>query len=471
MDSTDEPQRPDTNPAPQSPSFLDELDRAIASVDALTAAIREKLEQADTATASASDGEAPADTSFPGAGWNHMFLLVFLNYLRAGVLESGEYEPEQGEFLVTAGRIFRAHGWEARHYEALSVAAEEVVRNQFGYSKEVGDLIVFTCSMLGYGANSADPIADASPRRSRRNSSDESKPAIASSVPGVIIETERRSARIVVIRLQLAAPLPWTTGQRVLVTPAFIPVPGADSSASSVSNVSSNDDAAPAARTWLSAAPAIPSNPDGIVELHVQATAQSTVSSSIVDNCEVGDWLLLDHPQGSLALTTDAPVVMIAESVGLAPLRALILDQALAETQNPIHLFYGARNPGEFYDWQTIEALAEAFPWLTTTAVSREATIPSDTRPRESVPGAPGVMGPAGTREGWVLGQATAAAIEDLLAHQQAGGTEPILLISGPGRWVEATRSALVTTGVVASPEEVQALTVGSVVTRQKPTR
>jgi NAD(P)H-flavin reductase len=64
------------------------------------------------------------------------------------------------------------------------------------------------------------------------------------------------------------------------------------------------------------------------------------------------------------------PLLMVAGSTGLAPMKALI-DQVGRDGGRRTHLYFGARSGREVYDRDAVAALDERHPWLTViTAVS-----------------------------------------------------------------------------------------------------
>ena len=79
-------------------------------------------------------------------------------------------------------------------------------------------------------------------------------------------------------------------------------------------------------------------------------------------------------------------VLMIAGGTGIAPVRCLVLDM-LRYGDNPrVHLFYGARYPGDLYDLPTLVDLAATSPWLTVQPVAEEADDPWWAGPAHDLP-------------------------------------------------------------------------------------
>ena len=90
--------------------------------------------------------------------------------------------------------------------------------------------------------------------------------------------------------------------------------------------------------------------------------------SSYLFKVKPGDTLNISGPFGDFrAQETDREMVFIGGGVGMAPLRAIILDQLeRLGTRRKMSFFYGARNKGELYYAGELDALAEAndnFHW------------------------------------------------------------------------------------------------------------
>ncbi|GAA3510394.1 FAD-binding oxidoreductase [Dietzia aurantiaca] len=140
---------------------------------------------------------------------------------------------------------------------------------------------------------------------------------------------------------------------------------------------------------WRRLSPSIPSNPAGQIEFHVRDVPGGELSGSLVRGVGVGDRWVLARPLGMLEVDRTEPfrdVLMIAGGTGIAPLRCLVLDM-LRHGQNPrVHLFYGARFPGDLYDLPTLVDLAATSPWLTIQPVSEEDEDPWWAGPAEELP-------------------------------------------------------------------------------------
>lgn len=124
---------------------------------------------------------------------------------------------------------------------------------------------------------------------------------------------------------------------------------------------------------WRRLSPSIPANPAGQIEFHVRDVPGGTLSGSLVRGVGVGDRWVLARPLGLLEVDRTEPfrdVLMVAGGTGIAPLRCLLLDMMRHGFNPRVHLFYGARHPGDLYDLPTLVDLAATAPWLTIQPVS-----------------------------------------------------------------------------------------------------
>ncbi|TCW23483.1 FAD-binding oxidoreductase [Dietzia cinnamea] len=140
---------------------------------------------------------------------------------------------------------------------------------------------------------------------------------------------------------------------------------------------------------WRRLSPSIPSNPAGQIEFHIRDVPGGALSGSLVRGVGVGDRWVLARPLGLLEVDRSEPfrdVLMIGGGTGIAPLRCLLLDM-MRHGHNPrVHLFYGARFPGDLYDLPTLVDLAATAPWLTIQPVSEEDEDPWWAGPRQELP-------------------------------------------------------------------------------------
>ncbi len=110
--------------------------------------------------------------------------------------------------------------------------------------------------------------------------------------------------------------------------------------------------------------------------------------SSYLFGVQPGDSLDVSGPFGSFrAKESGREMVFIGGGVGMAPLRAIILDQLeRAETDRKMSFWYGARNRGEIFYAEEFDALAADHPNF------RWTVALSDPRPEDNWSGATGFI-------------------------------------------------------------------------------
>lgn len=127
---------------------------------------------------------------------------------------------------------------------------------------------------------------------------------------------------------------------------------------------------------WRNLSPAAPANDRGELEFHVHAIPGGQLSGTIVRETEPGDVWTFGQSHGTMQVSGDRPVLMIAGGSGIAPLRAILLDMARRVDNPETRLFYGARHPGELYELGVLQQIARTNPWLRVIAVSESQTDP-----------------------------------------------------------------------------------------------
>ena len=160
-----------------------------------------------------------------------------------------------------------------------------------------------------------------------------------------VIDHDRRRFDVAVLRVRPEVELPYEAGQSISVETELRP------------------------RLWRYYSPATAPRPDGTLELHVKARDGGPVSSALVRQVGVGDWLRLGPPVGHLGLDaeSDRDLLLVAGGMGLAPLKALV-DRV--DRQGPprrVDLFVGARTEDQLYDQVDLERLDKEHPWLSVT--------------------------------------------------------------------------------------------------------
>jgi NAD(P)H-flavin reductase/hemoglobin-like flavoprotein len=231
---------------------------------------------------------------------------------------------------------------------------------------------------------------------------------------GTVVEHNRVSRDLAVVRLYLDEPLPYHPGQYVNVEVPQVP------------------------RRWRYLSPAIPSQSDGAIEFHVRAVYGGINSNAIVSETRPGDRWRMSSPHGGLEVDRDGEdVLMVAGSTGLAPLRSIIMDMTRFGVNPRVHLFYGARYPCELYDLRTLWEVAASNPWLSVTPVSEYSTDPPWAADY------PDVQPPRG------LHVRQKGLLPEIITRYGNWGDRQILISGGPPM-LRAVRSALIAKGAPA---------------------
>jgi NAD(P)H-flavin reductase/hemoglobin-like flavoprotein len=158
-----------------------------------------------------------------------------------------------------------------------------------------------------------------------------------------VIEHQRLTWDLAVVRVQPDQPVPYRAGQYVSVEVPQRP------------------------RLWRSLSPANAPRPDGAIEFHIRAVPGGWVSRSIVGHTQVGDTWRISSPMGRMSVDRQSgrDVVMVAGGTGAAPMRA-ILEELTGWGSNPdVAMFAGARTRTDLHDLDTLTAMTAANPWLT----------------------------------------------------------------------------------------------------------
>ena len=231
---------------------------------------------------------------------------------------------------------------------------------------------------------------------------------------GTVVELNRVSRDISVVRLQLDQPL------------SYSPRP-----------VRHRPCAAVAAPLAISQS-GHPPEPGGGIEFHIRSVPGGMVSPTIVGETRPGDRWRLSNPHGGMQVDRDAgDILMVAGSTGLAPLRALIMDLTRWGVNPRVHLFFGARFPCELYDLPTLWQIASHNPWLSVTPVSESPDDPPWAADY------PDVQPPRG------LHVRQTGKLPEVVTRYGNWGDRQILICGGPAM-VAATKEALIAKGAPA---------------------
>lgn len=159
-----------------------------------------------------------------------------------------------------------------------------------------------------------------------------------------VVEVERRSRRISVVRLITEETIDYRHGDFLQVTTELLN------------------------GHWRYLYPAIPANKSGHIEFHILRDELTTPTGALTTAREGDEWLL-GLGEGHLYIPQDTDLLLIAHSTGLASLRPIILD-LMAQSDPPrVHLFFGADYPGELYELAGLWQLAATAPWLSVSPI------------------------------------------------------------------------------------------------------
>ena len=133
---------------------------------------------------------------------------------------------------------------------------------------------------------------------------------------------------------------------------------------------------------WRRFSPSNPSNPARQLEFHIREVPGGTLSEALVRSVAPGDRWVVARPLGHLEIDRTRTeegfrdVLVVAGGTGIAPIHCLLVDM-LRFAENPrVHLFYGARYPGELEDLRELVENAGTAPWLTIQPVVEETEDP-----------------------------------------------------------------------------------------------
>ena len=324
-----------------------------------------------------------------------------LRWVFGELVEQRSEEPVA--FLAQLGRDHRKYGVTQQHYQAMQEALygsfRSLVNDQWddALDEAARDALALIVGVMSGAAQG------------------ESGPAWWD---GTVVEHQRVSRDLAVIRLQLDRPMDYHAGQFVNVQVPQCP------------------------RRWRYLSPAIPADPGGAIEFHVRTVLGGLVSTAVVGETRPGHRWRLSAPHGAMEVDRDGgDVLMVAGSTGLAPLRALIMDISRFAHNPRVHLFFGARYPCELYDLRTLWSIAAHNPWLSVSPVSEYSHDP---------PWAvdyPDVQPPRG------LHVRQTGRLPEVVTKYGAWGDRQIL-ISGNPDMILNTKAALVAKGT--PPERIQ---------------
>lgn len=179
-----------------------------------------------------------------------------------------------------------------------------------------------------------------------------------------VVDVERRSRRISVVRVETPVPIEFEPGQHIAMTTDFL------------------------GGKWLHFSPALPSNSYGQLEFHIRHIERSSASLMFAKP-RIGDRWTLAAPQGCVTLSsilggssTNPDLLLVGCGTGFGPLKAMILslfERAASDssfTPPKVHLVVATDFPGELYDIVSVANLAQLCDWLTVGGVVKEEKTP-----------------------------------------------------------------------------------------------
>ncbi|MFJ9772995.1 globin domain-containing protein [Kitasatospora sp. NPDC101157] len=261
---------------------------------------------------------------------------------------------ELARMLRRLGRDHRKLGVRPVHYEAFEGALCAAIRHRAG-EHWTGDLEAAWVRMLRFAVGAMVAGADS---------------ALAEPPywHALVTGHERRRPDLAVLRVRTGEPYPYRAGQYGTVEHPALP------------------------HTWRQYSMGCAPRGDNEVEFHVRRTGPGGVSAALVEHTAVGDRLRLGPPRGSLLPEGEGDrggdgggggvgdgfgrdpardLLLVAGGTGLAPMKAIVEQQALHRPPGRrVHLFVGARDRADLYDWRALSELALHKPWLALTPVT-----------------------------------------------------------------------------------------------------
>ncbi|MFJ4796811.1 globin domain-containing protein [Kitasatospora purpeofusca] len=256
------------------------------------------------------------------------------------LVERLDRPAELADTLTRLGRDHRKLGVRPVHYEAFEEALREAIRFRAGSRWHAG-LEAAWVRMLRFAVRSMVAGAEA-----------------ALTEPpywhATVVGHERRRHDLAVLRVRTGEPYPYRAGQYGTVEHPALP------------------------HTWRQYSMGCAPRADNELEFHVRRTGPGGVSAALVGSTAVGDRLRLGPPRGTLMPEDDIrDLLLVAGGTGLAPMKAIV--ERLVEHRprgQRVHLFVGARNRGELYDWPALAELGHRKPWLELVPVTEDGGTP-----------------------------------------------------------------------------------------------
>ncbi|MEU6969250.1 globin domain-containing protein [Kitasatospora aureofaciens] len=245
---------------------------------------------------------------------------------------------ELARMLRQLGRDHRKLGVRPVHYEAFEEALCAAIRHRAGEHWTDG-LEAAWVRMLRFAVGAMVAGADS---------------ALAEPPywHAVVTGHERRRPDLAVLRVRTGEPYPYRAGQYGTVEHPALP------------------------HTWRQYSIGCAPRGGNELEFHVRRTGPGGVSAALVERTAVGDRLRLGPPRGGLLPEGDGrggarDLLLVAGGTGLAPMKAIVEQQSLHRPPGRrVHLFVGARDRADLYDWSALAELGLRKPWLAITPVT-----------------------------------------------------------------------------------------------------
>ena len=121
---------------------------------------------------------------------------------------------------------------------------------------------------------------------------------------------------------------------------------------------------------------------DDALEFHVREVPGGRVSEYVFKTLAVGDSVRISGPLGTSYLRRRhlGPMLCVAGGTGLAPVLSIVRGALAAGMDNPIALYFGVRSQADLYDWERLQALAQAHTNLRVHAVIATGPVPAGMR-------------------------------------------------------------------------------------------
>lgn len=233
------------------------------------------------------------------------------------------------EYLCHLGRGHRKYGTRPEHYpavgECLMMALERYATRSWDPETEAAWVRAYTAI--------SQTMIDAAHEDEQRS------PAWWDAE---IVAHERRTDDVAVLTLRPDQAYPYRAGQYASVETPWWP------------------------RVWRTYSFASCPRPDGLLSFHVKGVPAGWVSRALVHRARPGDVVRLGPPSGSMTVDhgSDAGLLCVGGSTGIAPIKALVEDVAEHGVRRPVEVFYGANRDAELYDLDAFLELERRHPWL-----------------------------------------------------------------------------------------------------------